>query len=238
MNKPLDMLMDEASILLVKMEYLAAEKLCEEGLARAKEAGDWGYVARILLPLQECRRQRRMIAVEGAVLIGSYGVLESPAQMVAKHDAAAVVLTAHHDAVFARAVRREALEAGKYWEVLLAQADEAGGPWKVKSGGTEAFEGLVDAPPAEWQNRWLTPGRKEGKGIEIKPMADGTTPGSWVVRASEKLGDAGLAHVKSTYPDAGAQKVKALEGCLESVSDHEFLIQEYQKVARAMHAKA
>jgi hypothetical protein len=234
MNKALDMLMDEASVLLVKMEYLEAERLCEEGLARAKGAGDWGYVARVLLPLQECRRQRRMIAVEGAVLLGSEGVTDTPAQLVARHAAAAVVLTGKHDGAYARAVQDEARKAGRYWEVLLGEA--GGQEWKIKSldGG---FEGVVGAPPAQWQSRWLLP-LPGGKGWDVKAKEDGTTPGSWVVGASEKLGDAGLAWVKKTYPKADGAKVKGIEVCLESVSDHEFLIQEYQKVARAMHLSA
>jgi hypothetical protein len=231
MDKPLDMLMDEASILLVKMEYLEAQRLCEEALVRAKWAGDWGYVARILLPLQECRRQSRLIAVEGAVLIGSYGELGSPAQIVGRHQAGAVVLTGVHDVVFARAMKREAREAGRHWEVLLADASGPGA-WKIKSLWGDEFQGLVEAPDAAWRNKWILPGDKT-----VKASADGMTPGSWVIRASEKLGDAGLVLVKKAHPEASLEKVKALESCLESVSDHEFLIQEYQKTARGLCAK-
>ncbi len=227
--------MDEASVLLVKMEYLEAERLCEEALERAKGAGDWAYVARVLLPLQECRRQRRMIAVEGAVLLGSAGVTDTPAQLVARHEAAAVVLTGSHDAAYARGVQEEARKAGRYWEVLLGEAQSGG--WKIKSVAGEGFDATVNAPPTQWQNQWLLP-LAGGKGWAVKAMEDGTTPGSWVVGASERLGDAGLAWVKKTYPKAGPEKIKGIEVCLESVSDHEFLIQEYQSVARAMHVNA
>ena len=67
----LDQLMDRASHVLVKMQYLEAEKLCQEALLMAYDRKLWGYLARITLPIQECRRQRRMYAADGEIVIGT-----------------------------------------------------------------------------------------------------------------------------------------------------------------------
>ncbi len=61
--------MERASRSLAQMDYLACEALCLEALAAARQRGDWTYYARVLLPLQEARRQRRMIACDAGVFM-------------------------------------------------------------------------------------------------------------------------------------------------------------------------
>jgi len=69
----LDALMEDASRALAEMDYLTCESLCLKALAAAREDGNWAYYKRILLPLQEVRRQRRMIAADGDVVLGCTG---------------------------------------------------------------------------------------------------------------------------------------------------------------------
>lgn len=63
----IDKLMESASQALVATDYFEAEALCLHALERAFQAGDTERMARILLPLQESRRQRRHEAVDSGV---------------------------------------------------------------------------------------------------------------------------------------------------------------------------
>ncbi|MEM6333906.1 MAG: hypothetical protein AAF823_11260, partial [Planctomycetota bacterium] len=70
-------LMERASGALVARDYAGCERLCLEGLGRAEAAGEWATYAAIVLPLQEARRQRRIIATEaGVAFVGEAGGLE------------------------------------------------------------------------------------------------------------------------------------------------------------------
>jgi len=62
-------LMERASAALVATRYLECERWCLEALSAAREAGDYETCGRIVMPLQEARRQRRQIAVEAGVTV-------------------------------------------------------------------------------------------------------------------------------------------------------------------------
>lgn len=64
-----DELMERASLKLVATEYLACERLCLEAVKLARAAGDFERLARIMLPLQEARRQRRQIAEDAGTFL-------------------------------------------------------------------------------------------------------------------------------------------------------------------------
>lgn len=65
----IDQIMEQASHELVAMSYAACERSCIEALRLAMAASDWDRFARILLPLQEARRQRRQIAEDAGVIV-------------------------------------------------------------------------------------------------------------------------------------------------------------------------
>lgn len=73
-----DRLMEEASAALVDTRYFECERLASEALAIAHGAADFERMARITLPLQEARRQRRHLAagVKKIIRIDSYDALE------------------------------------------------------------------------------------------------------------------------------------------------------------------
>jgi hypothetical protein len=225
----LDELMEQASGLLVQMDYLPAERLCERALAKARQAGKWDYVARILLPLQECRRQRRIIAGEAVVRLGSATLSQKPTEIVGRFPAGAIVLTRPHDRAFALELLAAADSVGGYWEVLLADNPADAKTWNIVSLRSAAFSVTVQPPARVWIDRWITP----GNAADFAP--DGTTPGTWIVGVTEKLGDAGLAAVNAQHPRPSPEKADALEAALGSVCDHELLIQAYQSVARSLH---
>lgn len=120
----IDELMETASRALVARRYLECERLCNEALTIARASKDFGRLARIMLPLQECRRQRRQIATEHGVTVLSGERLE-PERIIEARAKGCLLLTAPpyspDDAVRLRelARQREAMI-----EVLLL--DQAG----------------------------------------------------------------------------------------------------------------
>lgn len=64
-----DRIMTEASEALLATDYLRCEQRCMEALSLLRAAGDFERYARVLLPLQEARRQRRQIAAEAGVVV-------------------------------------------------------------------------------------------------------------------------------------------------------------------------
>jgi hypothetical protein len=69
----IERLCEEGSALLARTEYLAAESRLEEALQAALGAEDWDTVARVAMPLQETRRQRRQRCGEGTVWLDVCG---------------------------------------------------------------------------------------------------------------------------------------------------------------------
>ena len=65
----IDPLMEQASQALTQTDYLRCERLCVEALTMARQAEDFDRYARILLPLQEARRQRRQAALDLGVTV-------------------------------------------------------------------------------------------------------------------------------------------------------------------------
>ena len=63
----LQSLCDEAQQQLQRMEYLACERTLERAERLALDANDFDTLARLYLPLQEARRQRRLVCGEGVV---------------------------------------------------------------------------------------------------------------------------------------------------------------------------
>src|SRR5688572_26509938 len=59
-----DTLMEAASRALVQRRYFDCERLCMEAMERAFIAADYERMARILLPLEEARRQKRDLAFD------------------------------------------------------------------------------------------------------------------------------------------------------------------------------
>jgi hypothetical protein len=63
----LQSLCDEGQQQLQRMEYLACERTLERAERIALEANDFDTLARLYMPLQEARRQRRLVCGEGVV---------------------------------------------------------------------------------------------------------------------------------------------------------------------------
>lgn len=120
----IDQWMEEASQALVERNYGRCEDLCVRALAAAREAEDFDRLARILLPLQESRRQRRQIAEEAGVVVLN-GPQRAPAAILDDHPAGCLLLTdppyAEADADALRALARRRHQA-----VEVLRVDQAG----------------------------------------------------------------------------------------------------------------
>ena len=80
----LQALCDRGQTLLERMEYLAAEAVLVEADHLATERGDFDTLARLYMPLQEARRQRRQRCGEGTVRLDLWA--EGPNdEIVARH---------------------------------------------------------------------------------------------------------------------------------------------------------
>ncbi len=114
--------MEDASRKLAELDYPACERLCLQALRAAEQAGDYGRIARLLMPLAEARRQRRQIAVDAGVFIPRD---LSADEILQAHRRGCVLLTKppYTDAD-EKALRDAALAEGRSVEVLLL--DEAG----------------------------------------------------------------------------------------------------------------
>jgi hypothetical protein len=211
----LDTQMEQASEALARMDYLACESLCEAALGVAKAQRDWAYYSRILLPLQESRRQRRMVAAEGVIRLGT-GTEGGGVSIWLNHlPAGCLVVTHPHTRAEAARLQREARERRLFVEVLLAESKSTDGVWRIGTFAGPAASIDVPAPPADCREQWLPSGT-------ACPAA-----AQWFLDASEKLGDVLLARVTATSP---VQRVDALEQCLLGAGDHEIL---HQRLADA-----
>ncbi|MEM9418304.1 MAG: hypothetical protein AAGA25_04500 [Planctomycetota bacterium] len=214
MTQSLDELMQNASQKLTEMDYLDSEALCLEALALAKGAEDWTAYARIVLPLQECRRQRRLTAADTAVQLGTNACWNDPRD-------GCVAVTQPLDHITAHSLARDAVENQRHVEVLWCDNAPDSASWTLGTLGDIEVRCSVPAPDPEWLNKRLSPGD------------DGfAAAGHWFIEASEALGDAALHQVEA--PLGSLERVEQLEAMLAMVGDHEILHQRLADAARAM----
>ncbi len=205
----LDAIMEQASRALAEMDYLACEALCLDALTGAKRAGRYAYYARVLLPLQEARRQRRMIAAAGDIRLGSGPGFE-PEKWLAGRDAGCVALTHPHSAEDALAIHQLARLNKQFVEVLFADNAQEDAQWTLHSYDGPAVRCTLQAPPPD------------------------LSPSQWFIEATERLGDAALAGVDHTL--SGKALVDELESRLRVFPDHELLHQRLADAAKAVRA--
>lgn len=221
-SNPLDQMMEAASGALARMDYLACEARCLEALAIARDRSDWAYYARILLPLQESRRQRRMIATEGTVRLGSSNLAGDMASWLERMGHGALVVTRPLQPQTAAALSALAQTKRRYVEVLFADNMVEAESWTLRSFAGPAVTCSIAPPPTALIDQWIAcNGETRGK----------PSPSDWFLVASEALGDAALAQVDQNL--RGARRVEAIERCLRVVTDHEILHQCLGAAARA-----
>jgi hypothetical protein len=225
MSQDLTSIMDRASAALLAMDYLSCESSCLAGLTMARASADWDTYARALLPLQESRRQRRMIAAEGRVRLGFTNESPDDASVMDTLKAGCVLLTPPYTPQFARRLHDSARQSRRMVEVLYAHRSADQRSWVLESFAGPRVTCAVPAPPAEWSDRWLIPG-------QTSATASGKTPADWFLDAAEALGDAAMKSVDA--PLGHERRIEQIEACLNVTDTHEILHQRLAQAARAM----
>ena len=225
--------MERASQALAQMDYLDCERLCLQALEQARQQDAWDYYARILLPLQEARRQRRMIAADGSIRLGTGGIQGPLETLLDTIHAGCVAVTRPHTRDDARRLHETAHAQHRLIEVLYFDNDESGPRWTARSFAGPQVSRKLDAPPAEWVGRTIEPRPAKPDDAPPSPKA-GPTPADWFLDASEALGDAALTQVDA--PPGSVERLAQLEAYLEVVRSHEILHQRLGDAARAVRA--
>ncbi len=210
----IDELMEQASRALVQTDYFQAEALCLRALRRAAQRRDYERLARICLPLQESRRQRRHTAIDSgfravvsalpdarAALAPGLYLLQPPMLGV---DTRRFREVADRRRVPAMVLCREPMTRAEQWPVVAVTEGTMLEMVTVR---------VRVAPP---------PGTVAS---ETGPTRDNapTPPAEWFIAAQEALGDAAIAMIKAD--DHPYWRVDDLLAFLDAVPDHEKLIQ-------------
>ena len=224
--------MEQASQALGRMDYLSCEADCLAALSLARDAGDWAYYGRILMPLQESRRQRRMIAAEGTIRLGTMDLDSSIAAWLDKFDSGCVVVTHPHEAYQARALIDAGRSARRHVEVLFADNLTTARRWVLATYDRPSVRCEVPAPPADWIGRWIRPQPPAGRRKAAHAPSADVGAADWFIDATEKLGDVALAQIDPAAPPR--DRLEALEQRLAVIGDHEILHQRLWDVARAL----
>lgn len=237
----LDPTMQQASTALVEMRYLDAERLCLDALDTALHREQWSYVARIVLPLQEARRQRRMIAAETAVQLGTLDRDDLEAWIDAGETRGGpdgcLLVTRPCTIDDARSALRRLREQDRHAEIMFADVEvdedpafDADDPWPIVSLIDEEVRVECDAPCDAWRGRPVRPGDADWH--PPAATAEAPSPADWFLDAAERLGDAAIDNAsRAATPRDRFDQLRRL---LDAAPDHELLHQALADTARAL----
>lgn len=214
--------METASQALAELDYARCESLCMDALNQARDVSEWVIYQRILMPLQETRRQRRQAALDGPILIGTPAQLGDVASQLNDLEQGCVVLTWPCTGGDAKALIASVHDSKKPIEVLSADNASDAPAWRVTSYAGPGLSVDLPAPKADWIGQWTDPSA-------IAPP----TPAHWFMQASEALGNAALAAIQAM--PGSLEYLQALEAALSCVDDHEILHQRLASAAKALH---
>ena len=213
----IDSLMERASRALGEGDYFEAERLSLRSLLGARSTLDFERMARIVLPLQEARRQRREQALDAGPVAALRSGRDAPRPLVPGcylvqppmigRDGRTLRETADRKGVPACVLTREPLTRAGKWPIVgvgpLVVRVQVDPPWPVQR--------VEDSPSKDHEER--VPARE------------------WFAGASEALGDAAIARlVPGDHPH---YRVDDLLDFLNAHPEHEKLHQALEAACRA-----
>jgi hypothetical protein len=208
-----DQLMERASTALVSTHYFEAEALCLRALSKCAAANDFERMARICLPLQEARRQKRQDAVDSGMtcIIQSLPVRGDPI-------APGCYLLEPPLIGIEAVTMREMCDRKKVPALVLCKEPRtSAGKWPMVGVSGTDRESLVVrvqvSPPMEFDGPDLRGQTQPRQG----PNA------SWFIATQEALGDAAVLKVRTDLPPDW--RALDLFEMLRAVPDHEKLVQ-------------
>lgn len=206
----IDALMEEASAALAKTDYFGCEELAMQALNIAYEVADYERMARIVLPLQEARRQKRLAALD----TGTVFRLNEADQESLQED--------------------QAIEPGCYlFEPLLVGAD--GRDLRERANQQRVPVLVVVREPRTRYGQWpIVMIGPQTVRVQVRPPGhddedDVTT--EWMQAASEALGDAAIMKIDGTR--IASDHVGQLMDLLGTCPEHEKLHQALEHACRS-----
>ncbi len=217
----IDHLMERASSALVTTNYFEAEALSLRALDRAALANDFERMARICLPLQEARRQKRHEAIDA----GRTFIVSSLPIRGSTLEAGCYLVEPPLIGIEANTLREMCNRKKVPALVLCREPTTSAGKWPLVGVGGSDRESLVirvQVTPAQGFGG-AGPGGKRDDARE-------GPPGSWFLAMQEKLGDAAIEKLDPRIaPDYRALDVLEY---LRAVPDHEKLHQALEQACR------
>lgn len=207
----IDQLMEQASEALVATRYFECERLSKEAMALAVQVHDYERLSRIVMPLQESRRQKRQQATDAKKLtrIDDAQALEALLSGTKPIKPGCYLIEPPLVGADGRELRERADAEEVPIMVLTREPLTRTGLWPVVAVG-----------PATTRTKLPPPSPKK---LDV----------AWVIHASEALGDVGLAGLDPT--DLAADRADHLLELLATIVDHEKL---HQALAEACAAAA
>ncbi|MEM6553203.1 MAG: hypothetical protein AAF750_13880 [Planctomycetota bacterium] len=226
MTQKLTDIMEQASQALADMRYADAEAGCLQALALARTESNWRLYRRVVLPLQEARRGRRMNASDRAIRLGSSDLPTNPDALIAAvldtgqrpddtQRPGCLILTYPHTTEHLTALTDAAHARTLDAEFLFANNPANAQTWTLTTPGQPAITTPL-AKPEVPTDRWLN-----------------TVPARHAfIAASEALGNTAIA--AATAPLGSTERIDQLERLVTAVPDHELLHQALIAAADAL----
>ncbi|MBL0870952.1 MAG: hypothetical protein IBJ18_10295 [Phycisphaerales bacterium] len=226
----IDALMEQASTALVARQYFQTERLCLDALEQAFRAADFNRMARIILPLQEARRQKRDIAVETNKVYLVDSVVPNPGEI----KPGMYLIKPPRVGLDGRLLREAADREEIPVLIVVREPTTRAGLCPVVALGPVTVRARVPefVPPIKPQAKSAkasdAKGKKTVKGKSAEPPADEKPAtilpdAAWMLAASEALGDASIAEIDPARPVVS--RVEELYMRLQGIPDHEKLHQ-------------
>lgn len=214
--------MERASRALERTRYFEAESVAKEALRKAHAASDFERIARIVLPLQEARRQKRQLAVDSGRRI----VVSDLRMLADEIQPGCYLFQPPLIGADARNFREVADSQGSPVLVVCREPLTKDGKWPVVAVGQVSIRTRVEPPiPLARVDRSVTRDAYDGA---IPPDA------SWFEATEEAIGDSAIVKIK--HEDPAAWRVDDLVVLLDAHPSHEKLHQLLAEAARqAMH---
>ena len=178
--------MKEASAALVERRYFDCERLAADALRRAIAAAEFDRTARIIMPLQEARRQIRDLAVDSARLVVVDGVVPSGPELVP----GMYLISPPRVGADGRLIREEALRREIPVVVVAREPMTLQGLWPVVAIGPVTIRTRISPP--DQPTRHAEPHAQTAPAKPIKPRGKGhATPRSHPAAAQVSSPDSG-----------------------------------------------
>ncbi|HWB20445.1 MAG TPA: hypothetical protein VG711_09115 [Phycisphaerales bacterium] len=197
-QRQIDTLMEQASEALMLTKYFEAERLAVKALYMARQVGDFERMARIVMPLQEARRQRFQQAID----VGKPRIQREPVTEEMKVEPGIVVVQPPMVGSDARRLRLLALTREIPLVVLCREPLT-----QLK------LSPIVALSPGATIRVRLKPAK--GHDMTIAPPVD------WIVNALCELGDTAVEAIDPTLPIV--RRIDAILDRLDCLPEHENL---------------